>query len=147
MRALVQRVTEARVTVGGEVSGAIEAGLCVFLGIGRQDTAQDASRLASKLLALRLFSDEQGKMNRSLLDLRGELLVVPQFTLYGDTSRGNRPSYSEAAPPEIAKALFETFLIRCRESCRHVASGVFQAHMQVLILNDGPVTLLCHSGK
>ena len=147
MRALVQRVTEASVTVDGEIVGSIKAGLCVFLGVGRQDTEEDARKLAAKVINLRIFSDEEGKMNRNLLDLQAELLVVPQFTLYGDTNHGNRPSYSEAASSEIAKGLFKIFLTQCRENCSHVASGVFQAHMQVRLLNDGPVTLLCHSRK
>ena len=147
MRALVQRVTEASVTVDGETVGSIKAGLCVFLGVGRHDIEQDARKLAAKVVTLRIFSDEGGKMNRSLLDLQAELLVVPQFTLYGDTSSGNRPSYSEAAPPEIARGLFEIFITCCREYCLSVANGVFQAHMQVRLLNDGPITLLCDSRK
>ncbi len=147
MRALVQRVSEASVTVSGAVTSQIGRGLCVFLGIKKDDTVADAEKLARKVVSLRIFPDEAGKMNRHLLEVSGELLVVSQFTLYGDTSRGNRPSYAEAAGPSAAEKLYEAFIGCCKQRCESVASGVFQAHMEVRLLNDGPVTLMCYSGE
>ncbi|HEX4167978.1 MAG TPA: D-aminoacyl-tRNA deacylase [Bryobacteraceae bacterium] len=147
MRALIQRVSEASVTVDGILKGAIGAGLCVFLGVKHNDTAEDAEQLAEKIARLRIFPDESYKMNRSLLEQDGELLVIPQFTLYADTSKGNRPSYSEAARPEVAETLYESFARFCRLRCRYVATGVFRAHMQIRLINDGPVTVLCSAGE
>jgi D-tyrosyl-tRNA(Tyr) deacylase len=145
MRALVQRVSEASVLVQGSVTGQIGRGLLVLLGIRSDDSHARAELLARKVVQLRIFPDDQGKMNRSLLDSSGELLVVPQFTLYGDTDKGNRPSYSKAAAPELAEPLYEYFVKVCRDKSVPVSTGVFQAHMQVRLVNDGPVTLMCYS--
>ncbi len=147
MRALVQRVSEARVKVNGAVTGEIAAGLCVFLGVGLDDTAVDAQRLVAKVTKLRIFPDDEGKMNLSLLDVAGDLLIVSQFTLYGDTRRGNRPSYSGAAAPAKAQQLYELFVEAAKELCNHVATGVFQAHMDVTLTNSGPVTVMCYSNE
>jgi D-tyrosyl-tRNA(Tyr) deacylase len=143
MRALVQRVSEASVTVNGSVIGQIGAGLLVFVGVRYDDTHGGAEQLAQKVLHLRIFSDEAGKMNRSLFDVSGELLVVSQFTLYADSRKGNRPSYSDAADKELAYDLYEYFVEQCRRAGVRVSTGVFQAHMQVRLVNDGPVTILC----
>jgi D-aminoacyl-tRNA deacylase len=145
MRALVQRVSEASVAVQGLVTGHIGGGLLVLLGIRSDDTPARGELLARKVVQLRIFPDEQGKMNRSLLDISGEMLVVPQFTLYGETDKGNRPSYSRAARPEMAEPLYEYFLEVCRDRGVSVSTGIFQAHMQVRLINDGPVTLMCYS--
>jgi D-aminoacyl-tRNA deacylase len=145
MRALIQRVSEAQVSVAGTVVGSIAAGLVVLLGIKRGDTFADAGYLAGKVVRLRVFPDDVGKMNKSLLEIRGELLIVSQFTLYGDTKKGNRPSYSGAERPEVANVLYEQFVNACRTTGCRVATGVFQAHMQLKLVNDGPVTLLCGS--
>ncbi len=140
MRALLQRVTEARVTVDGVVTGEIGPGLLVLLGVSKQDTQTDADFLAQKTLHLRIFQDGQGKMNRSLIDTGGGLLVVSQFTLYGDCRKGRRPSFDDAAPAEQARALYEHFVATAARSVP-VATGIFQAHMSVSLTNDGPVTL------
>lgn len=145
MRALVQRVSEASVTVDGGVRGQIGAGLLVFLGVRHDDTEARAQHLAWKVIHLRIFPDLNGKMNRSLADISGELLIVPQFTLYGDTRKGNRPSYAEAARRELAERLYDYFANACREQGIQVSTGVFQAHMEVRLVNQGPVTLLCYS--
>jgi D-aminoacyl-tRNA deacylase len=145
MRALVQRVSEASVAVQGLVTGHIGGGLLVLLGIRSDDTPGRGELLARKVVQLRIFPDEQGKMNRSLLDISGEMLVVPQFTLYGETDKGNRPSYSRAARPEMAEPLYDYFLKVCRDRGVSVSTGIFQAHMQVRLINDGPVTLMCYS--
>jgi D-aminoacyl-tRNA deacylase len=145
MRALLQRVSRASVTAEGSLVGQIGAGLLVFLGVGANDTKQEAERLARKVVQLRLFPDEEGKMNLSLADICGELLIVSQFTLYGDARRGNRPSYSEAARPETARYLYEHFVAICRGKGFRVSTGIFQAHMQVELINDGPVTIMCDS--
>ena len=145
MRAVVQRVSEATVSVDGSVTGRIALGLLIFLGIKYNDTESQAEQLASKIGRLRIFPDSEGKMNLSLGDVAGEMLIVSQFTLYGDTSKGNRPSYLEAAKPEIAKKLYERFVASCRSKGFSVATGVFQAHMEVRLTNDGPVTILCES--
>jgi D-aminoacyl-tRNA deacylase len=145
MRALVQRVSEASVAVQGLVTGHIGGGLLVLLGIRSDDTPARGELLARKVVQLRIFPDEQGKMNRSLLDISGEMLVVPQFTLYGETDKGNRPSYSRAARPEMAEPLYDYFLKVCRDRGVSVSTGIFQAHMQVRLINDGPVTLMCYS--
>jgi D-tyrosyl-tRNA(Tyr) deacylase len=137
VRALVQRVSEASVTAGGEEVARIGRGLVVLLGVRRGDTDAEADRLAAKLLALRVFEDGDGKMNLSVRDAGGELLCVSQFTLYGDTRKGNRPSFVDAAPPDEAEPLYE----RVRGALR-ASGGVFGAHMEVALVNDGPVTLL-----
>jgi D-aminoacyl-tRNA deacylase len=140
MRALVQRVSSASVTVGGEPVAAIGPGLLVLLGVRRGDAAEGADRIARKLLALRVFDDEQGRMNRSVVDVGGEIVCVSQFTLYGDTRRGNRPSWVEAAPPEEAEPLYERVM-----SALGAQGGRFGARMAVELVNDGPVTLLLES--
>ncbi|MBV9083575.1 MAG: D-tyrosyl-tRNA(Tyr) deacylase [Acidobacteriaceae bacterium] len=145
MRALVQRVSNASVTVSDRIVAEIGPGLLVFLGIRFDDTTVQADYLARKIVQLRIFSDTAGKMNRSVIQVSGELLIVSQFTLYGDIRKGNRPSYSEAARPDIAEELYKYFVEACRNTGVPVASGVFQAHMQVRLVNDGPVTLLCYS--
>jgi D-tyrosyl-tRNA(Tyr) deacylase len=141
VRAVVQRVARARVTVDGETVGQIGPGLLVLLGVRRGDTADQADRLARKLLALRIFEDENGKMNRSVADSGGEVLCVSQFTLYGDARKGNRPSFVDAAPPEEAQPLYE----RVRTALGGAQGGRFGAHMQVDLVNDGPVTLIVES--
>lgn len=146
MRALVQRVLRARVTVDGVCVGQIGPGLVVLLGIHRSDTIREAAWLARKIASLRIFEDAAGKMNLSVLENGRQLLIVSQFTLYGDTRKGNRPSYSEAAPPDTAKALYDSFVEQCRLLPGiTVETGVFQAHMEVELLNDGPVTVLCQT--
>lgn len=147
MRAVIQRVNCASVTVDGQVAGEIGAGLLVLLGVGRLDNPESASYLAEKITNLRIFSDEAGKMNLSLLDSGGAVLVVSQFTLYGDTRGGRRPSYIQAAPPEEANRLYEEFVRSMRALGVTVETGVFQAHMQVELVNDGPVTILVDSEK
>ena len=141
MRALLQRVTRASVRVDDTVTGAIERGLLVLLGIGQGDGEAQVRILVDKIVQLRIFEDEAGKMNRSLLDIHGEVLVVSQFTLYADTRKGRRPSFTDAAPPAIAEPLYERFKEVVAAYGLHVASGVFGAYMQVELLNDGPVTL------
>lgn len=146
MRAVVQRVTEARVAVAGQTVGEIGAGLLVLLGVARDDTADDAQYLVEKITNLRIFDDAEGKMNRSLLDIHGSMLVVSQFTLYGDVRRGRRPSYSDAAEPEKANSLYEEFVKRV-SLVTHVETGIFQAMMKVSLVNEGPVTILLDSRK
>jgi D-tyrosyl-tRNA(Tyr) deacylase len=141
MRACIQRVSEAQVTVAGEVTGRIGRGLVVLLGVGTQDGAAEVDWLAEKLVNLRIFADEDGKMNRSLLDVGGAMLVVSQFTLFGDCRKGRRPSFTAAAPPELAERLYEEFVGRARALGCEVATGAFRAHMDVALVNDGPVTL------
>ncbi len=145
MRTVIQRVLSASVEVDGDVTGAIDHGLLILLGIEGSDTASDVAYLASKIAALRIFSDENGKMNRSVRDVGGSLLVVSQFTLYGDCRKGNRPSYDRAARPEHAKPLYEAFVASLRASGLRTESGIFQAHMKVTLVNDGPVTILLES--
>ena len=147
MRAVVQRVRSAAVTVGGEEVSRIGAGLLVLLGVGVGDGQADVSWMAQKLAGLRVFPDEAGLMNRSLAEAGGALLVVSQFTLYGDCRRGRRPSYSEAAPPEEAERLYEHVCARLRAAGLEVAQGVFRAMMDVELVGDGPVTLLLDSRK
>jgi D-tyrosyl-tRNA(Tyr) deacylase len=142
MRALVQRVTEARVTVDENITGEIGAGLLVLLGVSKLDAEADAEFVAQKVLNLRIFEDENGKMNRSLLDTGGAMLVVSQFTLYGDCRKGRRPSFDDAAPAEQARALYEHFVAVARRAGLRVETGIFQAHMAVSLVNDGPVTLI-----
>lgn len=147
MRAVVQRVTSASVTVDGRIAGKIGAGLLVLLGVSRTDNPEAAAYLAEKIANLRIFSDQAGKMNLSLLDVGGSALLVSQFTLYGDTRGGRRPSYIQAAPPEEANPLYEEFVRSTRALGVTVETGVFQAHMQVELVNDGPVTVLLDSEK
>ncbi|MCI0489315.1 MAG: D-aminoacyl-tRNA deacylase [Blastocatellia bacterium] len=147
MRAVVQRVAEASVEVEGRMTGEIGAGLLVLLGVGREDSPQDADYLVEKIVHLRIFNDEDGKMNRSLADTGGAMLVVSQFTLYGDARRGRRPSYTDAAEPEKANALYEYFVERVRSQGLAVETGVFQAMMRVSLVNEGPVTILLDSRK
>lgn len=144
MIGLLQRVREARVEVGGEVTGAIGRGLLVFVGIERADTEATASRLLERLLAYRVFADDQDRMNRSLQDVRGGLLLVPQFTLAADTRSGTRPSLTPAAGPAAGRQLFDALLTQARREHAPVASGVFGADMQVSLVNDGPVTFWLH---
>jgi D-tyrosyl-tRNA(Tyr) deacylase len=147
MRAVIQRVEKARVLVDGRVAGEIGAGLAVLVGVGRSDVAATAALMAEKIVNLRIFNDEQGKMNRSLLDTQGSMLVVSQFTLYGDARGQRRPSFVQAAPPEVGKAVYEDFVGAVRALGVSVATGVFQAHMSVELTNDGPVTILVDSEK
>jgi D-aminoacyl-tRNA deacylase len=142
MRAVVQRVTSARVVVSGSTAGAIGAGLCVLLGVAREDTADDADRLAAKIARLRIFENEDGRFDRSLLDVDGAALVVSQFTLIAATAKGNRPSFSGAAPPERAEPLYEVFCAALRELGIRVETGVFGARMALELTNDGPVTIV-----
>ncbi len=147
MRAVVQRVTRARVTVDDQVVGEIAEGLVVLLGVAHDDTKADADYLAPKIASLRIFDDADGKMNLSLKDIEGGLLVVSQFTLYGDVRRGLRPSWSEAAPPEVAEPLYEYFVESSRKLVARVATGSFRKMMQVELVNDGPVTIMLDSRK
>lgn len=145
MRIVIQRVKEARVEVDGQVTGAIGPGMLIFLGIARTDTEKEVSYLVQKVLSIRIFPDEAGKMNRDIQQLEGGLLIVSQFTLYGDCRKGRRPSFDLAASPEEAARLYEYFVTLARQSGVIVQTGRFQAHMQVHLVNDGPVTLICES--
>lgn len=147
MRAVVQRVSSASVTVAGEVVGRIDAGFLVLLGIAQDDTQDDVNSLAAKICGLRVFEDAQGKMNCDLADVGGAMLVVSQFTLYGDCRKGRRPSFIEAARPELAENLYQSFLAEVRGHGIPVQAGRFQQHMDVALVNDGPVTLLLDSRK
>jgi D-aminoacyl-tRNA deacylase len=147
MRAVVQRVSRARVMVGGRVTGEIAAGLMILLGVGKEDSVAVATSLAEKVANLRIFEDEQGKMNRSMLEVKGAALVVSQFTLYGDARGQRRPSFISAAPPELAAALYEEFNAALRGLGVNVATGIFQAMMSVELVNEGPVTILLDSDK
>lgn len=147
MRAVVQRVSRASVTVNAEIVGKIGKGLLVLLGVSTDDEESDAVYLLDKVINLRIFEDEAGKMNLSLVEANGELLVVSQFTLYGDARRGRRPSYIGAAPPEKANRLYEFFVAEARKQIEKVETGRFQAMMDVELINDGPVTILLDSNK
>ncbi len=147
MRAVVQRVSQASVRVDAQTCGAVGAGLFVLLGVGKNDSEQDAVLLADKIANLRIFDDEQGLMNRSLLEVQGEMLVVSQFTLFGDCRKGRRPSYSTAAPPAEAASLYERFIHEIRTKNITVATGKFQSMMDVTLINNGPVTLLLDTEK
>lgn len=147
MRAVVQRVSEASVSVDGRSTGSIGPGLCVLVGVGAGDSEDDARWLADKVVELRIFEDEQGKMNRSLLDTGGALLAVSQFTLYGDARKGTRPGFIDAARPELAQPLYDRFCAFCRARGVTVAEGVFRAAMRVNLVNEGPVTLLLDSKR
>jgi D-tyrosyl-tRNA(Tyr) deacylase len=145
MKAVIQRVTQSTVTVNEEIVGGISLGLMVLLGVARDDTSRDSRYLAEKIVNLRIFEDNQGKMNRSLLDVRGAMLVVSQFTLLGDCRKGRRPSFISAAPPEEAEALYLDFCGHVRDHGIEVSKGQFGAMMQVSLINNGPVTLILES--
>lgn len=147
MRAVVQRVTEGSVTVDNKITGAVENGFVILLGVGKDDTKEDADYIADKTANLRVFEDENGKMNLSIKDVGGSVLAVSQFTLYADCRKGRRPGFTEAAAPEKAKELYDYFTSRLRELQLRVEEGIFQADMLVKIYNDGPVTLLLDSKK
>ncbi len=147
MRAVVQRVSRAKVSIGEWTCGEIGHGLLVLLGVGHGDTEADASYLAEKIAGLRVFEDDDGKMNRSVLEVGGSVLAVSQFTLYGDARRGKRPSFDAAAPPEPARRLYEFFVERLRALGLRCETGRFQEMMQVELVNEGPVTILLDSGK
>jgi D-tyrosyl-tRNA(Tyr) deacylase len=147
MRSVIQRVTRASVKVGEQIVGSIDCGLLVLLGVSHDDTESDADFLADKIINLRIFDDNNGKMNLSLLDVNGSLLVVSQFTLYADARRGRRPSYTDAAPPDIANRLYEYFVAVAGQTVAKVATGKFQAMMDVSLVNSGPVTILLDSKK
>jgi D-tyrosyl-tRNA(Tyr) deacylase len=145
MRTVIQRVKHAKVTVDGVVSGEIDKGFLVLLGVGRDDCERDADYLLDKVLGLRIFPDDQGKMNRNIGDAKGSLLIVSQFTLYGDCRKGRRPSFDRAAPPERARELYEYFVASARRANVPVQTGVFQAMMEVELVNEGPVTVIMES--
>ena len=147
MRAVIQRVTSASVTVDGQIVGAIQRGLLVLLGVRDDDTQDDVNYTAAKIISLRIFEDDDGKMNRSLSEAGGAMLVVSQFTLYGDCRKGRRPSFLAAARPDRANALYESFCAEVRGQGIPVETGRFQQHMDVALVNDGPVTLLVDSRK
>jgi D-tyrosyl-tRNA(Tyr) deacylase len=147
MKAVVQRVSRAKVTVEGETTGEIRKGLMILLGVGTDDTEDDANYLVDKIVGLRIFDDEDGKMNRSVIDVNGGLLVVSQFTLYADTRKGRRPSYLGAAPPEKANSLYEFFVVQARNYVTKVETGRFQAMMDVELVNDGPVTIILDTSQ
>jgi D-tyrosyl-tRNA(Tyr) deacylase len=147
MRAVVQRVSRAQVAVNGEITGQIGLGLLVLLGVGRDDTEADATYLVEKIAGLRVFEDDQGKMNRCVKDVGGAVLAVSQFTLYGDVRRGKRPSFDAAASPEIARQLYEFFVEQIRAAGLRCETGRFQEMMTVALVNEGPVTILLDSGK
>ncbi|MFN0166660.1 MAG: D-aminoacyl-tRNA deacylase [Bryobacteraceae bacterium] len=146
MRVVIQRVSEASVTVDGSITGAIGRGLLVLVGVSKTDTHRDADFLAEKVTGLRIFPDDAGKMNLSVVDIGGGVLVVSQFTLYGDIRKGRRPSFDQAAGPTEARALYEYFVETLRSRLARVETGVFQAMMSVSLVNEGPVTILCDSG-
>jgi D-tyrosyl-tRNA(Tyr) deacylase len=145
MKALLQRVIQASVTVSGEEVGKINAGLVILIGVANGDTIQDVQYLAQKIAGLRIFADGEGKFNLSVQDIKGEFLLISQFTLLADTRRGRRPSFTEAAPPDQAESLFKSFVEEIRKTGLKVATGRFQQHMLVQIYNDGPVTILLDS--
>jgi D-tyrosyl-tRNA(Tyr) deacylase len=147
MRAVVQRVNRAVVQTDGRTTGQIGKGLLVLLGVGNGDSQKEADFLLEKIIHLRIFEDREGKLNLSLLDLRGELMVISQFTLYADCRKGRRPSFTDAAPPDAARNLYEYFLEKARATGLPTASGVFQAMMEVELVNSGPVTILLDSSR
>lgn len=147
MRAVIQRVSGASVTVYGRITGSIGPGLVILLGVGTGDTLRDADSMLARIAGLRIFEDVAGKMNLSVRDIGGGLLIVSQFTLYGDCRKGRRPSFTEAAPPELAKNIYEYFVDRSRDTGLNVATGEFRAMMSVALVNDGPVTILIDSHK
>ena len=147
MRAVIQRVNQASVVVAAQTVGAIGQGLMVLLGVAQKDTSKDATYLAEKTASLRIFEDDNGKMNRSIEDIDGSILVVSQFTLLGDCRKGRRPGFTDAAPPELAEALYQDYVDALRSKGVTVATGVFRADMQVALINDGPVTIMLDSRK
>jgi D-tyrosyl-tRNA(Tyr) deacylase len=147
MRAVLQRVTHARVVVDGKIVGEIGVGLVALIALGRDDVAATGGSLAEKIVNLRIFNDEEGKMNRSVLDTGGAILAVSQFTLYGDARGQRRPSFIQAAQPDLGKALYDAFVLALRATGVRVETGVFQAHMSLELTNDGPVTILLDSDK
>ena len=147
MRAVIQRVSKGRVTVKGRETGSIGKGFVVLLGISGDDALEDVEYLADKIVNLRVFEDSEGKMNLSIKDVGGDLLVISQFTLYGDCRKGRRPSFTDAAPPDMAEELYEEFVKECRQKDVRVETGQFQAHMEVELINDGQVTLFIHSKR
>jgi len=147
LRAVVQRVSQASVKVDEKIVGEINKGLLVLLGVGREDTVADLEYLVNKIVGLRIFEDENDKMNLSLLDIKGELLVVSQFTLYGDVRKGKRPSFTDSAPPEVAEEMYLKFIDKCAEMGIKTEKGIFGANMKVSLINDGPVTILLDSKK
>lgn len=142
MKFVIQRVTEASVKVDGKVCGAIDHGLVVLIGIGHEDTKEDADKYLKKLVNLRIFSDEDDKMNLSLKDIDGQLLLISQFTLYGNCKKGNRPSFVDAGKPDAAEALYNYIVNEAKKQVNHVATGIFGADMKVSLVNDGPVTII-----
>ncbi len=147
MRAVVQRVSNASVEVSAEIIGKIRCGLLIYVGVGKEDTEHDAEYLVEKIINLRIFEDEQGKMNDSLLDIKGEVLIISQFTLYGDCRKGRRPGFSDAAPPQKGEDLFNYFVKRVKDSGVFVQTGIFARQMFVNSVNDGPVTIFLDSTK
>ena len=147
MRAVIQRVSRAQVRVEGQITGEIGKGLLVLLGIGQGDSNKEADDLLEKMIHLRIFEDTQGKMNLSLLDVAGDLMVISQFTLYADCRKGRRPSFTDASPPEEAKVLYDYFISRAKSQGMKVAAGIFQALMEVELVNLGPVTILLDSSR
>lgn len=147
MRFLIQRVNKASVNVEGEITGSIEKGFLVFIGIGQEDTKAEADRLIKKMIGLRIFADENGKTNLSIKDVGGELLLVSQFTLYADCKKGNRPSFVKAAGPDMAEELYRYIIEKCRADIPVVEKGVFGADMKVTLENDGPFTVMLDSGE
>lgn len=147
MRAVVQRISEGKVVVDEKTTGAINKGLLVFLGVTNEDTTQDVNYMAEKIVNLRIFEDENEKLNLSVKDIEGKILAVSQFTLLGDCRKGRRPNFTEAAKPDMANELYEAFINKCKDLGIQVETGVFQAHMMVHSVNDGPVTMLIDSKK
>lgn len=147
MRAVVQRVSSASVEVKGELVGKVSKGLLVFLGVGEEDEENDLDYLCNKIIGLRIFEDEEDRMNLSVQDIDGEILVISQFTLYGDVRKGKRPSFTKSAHPEIAEKLYEKFIEKIKDQGIHTEKGIFGAHMEVSLVNDGPVTILIDSKK
>jgi len=147
MRAIIQRVSQASVVVAEETVGAIDQGLLVLLGVAQGDTSKDSAYLAEKTAGLRIFEDDEGKMNRSVADIGGSILVISQFTLLGDCRKGRRPGFTDAAPPELADKLYEEYVHTLRSQGVTVATGIFRANMQVALVNDGPVTIMLDSRK
>ena len=147
MRAVVQRVSKASVTVDGKVTGSIENGLLVFLGVGKEDSQEDIAFVAKKIINLRIFEDAAGKMNLSVKDINGEILLISQFTLFGDCRKGRRPDFTQAGPPQLAKKLYEKTIEAINEKGIPVQTGIFAAHMDIDSINDGPVTLILDSKK
>ncbi len=147
MRFVIQRVKHASVTIDGEISGKIDKGFLVLIGVAEDDTKDMADKMVKKMLGLRIFEDEQGKTNLSLSDVRGELLLVSQFTLYADCKKGNRPSFVKAGKPDMANAMYEYIIAKCKETMPDVQTGAFGADMKVELLNDGPFTIILDSDE